>query len=120
MAEQYASADVEAVASTLYADRHPDRALPGPDDAEGATWRGHARAVLDALTAAGWLAPHRRATRAQADEVIAKLRAQHAEEIAEAIEAAGRDPNLNLSWMYPDDAARIARQHAANREDNRG
>lgn len=38
-----------------------------------------------------------------------QIRAEVAESIAQAIEVAGRDPHRNLAWMYPDEAAAIAR-----------
>ena len=35
--------------------------------------------------------------------------AELVEEIAQRIEAAGRDPHLNLAWMYPNEAAALVR-----------
>lgn len=38
------------------------------------------------------------------------IRRQVAEEIAAELLARGRDPHQNLAWMYPDQAAAIARE----------
>jgi hypothetical protein len=42
---------------------------------------------------------------------VERVRRNVAEEIAQAIEAAGRDPYRNLAWMYPEQAAEIVREH---------
>lgn len=48
----------------------------------------------------------------EAREETARERARVAEEIAAHFIAAGNDVNQNLAWMYPSQAAEIARQHA--------
>lgn len=63
----------------------------------------------EAAGAAHRLRPSDRPELVDADAVLKAAEQRGREQAARDIEAAGQDPYLNLAWMYPDQAAAIAR-----------
>jgi hypothetical protein len=102
MADRYDPATVELVAATL--ESTLSKPIPGV-----------AVAVLDALTAAGWLAPDQRGTREEADRLIAVIRAQErakaGEDAAQALtEQARRERDGTVDQVVLLHATEIVRE----------